>query len=209
MDCSNPGSALLVIDVQNGFCNGGALAVPGGDEVVDPINRLMSRFANVILTQDWHTPGHAAFASAHATHQPFDVVELSYGSQVLWPDHCVAGTTSAQFHPALAVDAAQLVVRKGFHPGVDSYSAFLEADRTTRTGLTGYLKERGIDSLYLCGLATDFCVAYTAIDARAQGFAVTVVTDACRAIDLNGSLARSLDEMSKVGVHFVCAAEFG
>jgi nicotinamidase/pyrazinamidase len=190
---------LIVVDVQNDFCPGGALAVPKGDEVVPVINRLAARFANVVFTQDWHPRGHTSFASSHPGKKPFETVELPYGEQVLWPDHCVQGTRGAAFHEGLELAKAQLVIRKGFHRDIDSYSAFVEADRKTSTGLAGYLKERGFESLFVCGLATDFCVAWTAFDARAAGFEVSVVEDACRAIDLEGSLQRAWGEIAAAG----------
>lgn len=193
-------AALIVVDVQNDFCPGGALAVPGGDEVVPVINRVAARFDNVVLTQDWHPRGHASFASSHPGKKPFETIELAYGAQVLWPDHCVQGTSGAGFHPELATERAQLVVRKGFHRDIDSYSGFLEADRETTTGLAGFLKEKGFRQLYVCGLATDFCVAWTALDARATGFEVGVIDDACRAIDLDGSLARAWRDLEAAGV---------
>jgi nicotinamidase/pyrazinamidase len=193
-------SCLIIVDVQNDFCPGGALAVPKGDEVVPVINRLAARFENVVLTQDWHPRGHASFASSHPGKKPFETIELPYGTQVLWPDHCVQGTAGAAFHPGLQTEKAQMVVRKGFHRTVDSYSGFLEADRSTTTGLAGYLKERGLRELFICGLATDFCVAWTALDARATGFEVTLYEDACRAIDLDGSLARARSELIAAGV---------
>jgi nicotinamidase/pyrazinamidase len=192
--------ALLIIDVQNDFCPGGALAVPHGDEIIPAVNRLAARFAHVILTQDWHPPGHASFASSHRGKRPFDTIDLPYGPQILWPDHCVQGTRGAAFHPALEVPHAELVLRKGFRTGIDSYSAFLENDHRTPTGLAGYLKERGIERLTLCGLATDFCVFYSAIDGRRAGFAVELVTTACRGIDADGSLARAMRAMSEAGV---------
>lgn len=192
--------ALIVVDVQNDFVSGGALAVPDGDAVADPINALARRFTNVVLTQDWHPPGHISFASSHPGRKPFETVELAYGSQVLWPDHCVQGTRGAELHPALSVPHAQLVIRKGYSGSVDSYSAFGEADRTTPTGLAGYLRERGLRRLFVVGLATDFCVSWTALDARAQGFPTIVIEDACRAIDADGSLARALGAMDEAGV---------
>ncbi|RPH44947.1 MAG: bifunctional nicotinamidase/pyrazinamidase [Burkholderiales bacterium] len=191
---------LLVIDVQNDFCPGGALAVADGDAVVPVIAAAMPRFAHVALTQDWHPAGHRSFASAHPGRAAYDSVQCAYGAQTLWPDHCVQGTRGAAFHPALDLTRAQLVIRKGFRPSIDSYSAFFENDRSTPTGLAGYLRERGIRRVVLCGLATDFCVAYSAIDARRQGFEATVMLDACRAIDLEGSLAASLDAMRAAGV---------
>lgn len=192
--------ALLVIDVQNDFCPGGGLAVTAGDAVVPVINGLMPRFDEVLLTQDWHPPGHRSFASAHPGRTPFETVQMPYGAQTLWPDHCVQGTPGADFHPGLNTTPARLVIRKGFRPAIDSYSAFFENDRQTPTGLTGYLRERGLRRLFLCGLATDYCVAYSALDARAQGFEVTVLLDACRAIDLGGSLAAALEQMRNAGV---------
>jgi len=193
-------SCLLIVDVQNDFCPGGALAVPKGDEVVPVINRLAARFDNVVLTQDWHPRGHASFASSHPGKKPFETIDLAYGKQVLWPDHCVQGTRGAAFHANLHTEKAQLVVRKGFHRDIDSYSAFLEADRETTTGLAGFLKEKGFRQLFVCGLATDFCVAWTALDGRATGFEVTVIEDACRAIDLEGSLERAWAQMGTAGV---------
>jgi nicotinamidase/pyrazinamidase len=191
---------LLIIDVQNDFCPGGALAVPQGDEIVPAVNRLAAEFAHVVLTQDWHPRGHASFASSHAGKQPFETIELPYGPQILWPDHCVQGTQGAAFHPGLDVPHAELVVRKGFRSTIDSYSAFLENDHRTPTGLAGYLKERGFHRITLCGLATDFCVFYSAIDGRAAGFEVGVVTSACRGIDVEGSLDRALCSMNEAGV---------
>ena len=193
-------NCLIVVDVQNDFCPGGTLAVPKGDEVVPVINRLAARFENIVLTQDWHPRGHASFASSHPGKKPFETIELPYGKQVLWPNHCVQGTPGAAFHPSLNTESAQLVVRKGFHRGIDSYSGFLEADRNTTTGLAGYLKEKSLRELFVCGLATDFCVAWTALDARATGFEVAVIEDACRAIDLEGSLARAWDDLRAAGV---------
>jgi len=191
---------LLIVDVQNDFCPGGALAVPDGDAIVPAINRLARSFAHVILTQDWHPPGHASFASSHPGKRPFDEIEVSYGRQILWPDHCVQGTTGAAFHPKLDVSHAELIVRKGFRSAIDSYSAFCENDHRTPTGLAGYLRERGLERIAMCGLATDFCVAFSAIDGREAGFAVTVVTGACRGIDLDGSVARAMRSMSEAGV---------
>jgi nicotinamidase/pyrazinamidase len=192
--------ALIVTDVQRDFCPGGALAVPGGDAIVPAVNRLARRFAHVILTQDWHPPGHISFATSHPGRRAFEIVGLPYGPQTLWPDHCVQGSTGAQFHLDLDVPHAELVIRKGFHPTIDSYSAFRENDRTTPTGLAGYLRERGFERLTLCGLALDFCVFYSALDARAAGFTAVVALDASRAIDLDGSLARALAAMREAGV---------
>ncbi len=191
--------ALIVVDVQNDFCPGGALAVPGGDEVVAPINAMMDRFDAVILTQDWHPAGHSSFASSHPGKNPFESIEMPYGTQVLWPDHCVQGTSGADFHADLRTDG-DLIIRKGFRPDVDSYSGFFENDQATPTGLEGYLRSRGITALTLAGLATDFCVAYTALDAARLGFAVTVDLAACRAIDMDGSLAAALTHMESSGV---------
>ena len=191
----NAACCLIVVDVQNDFCPGGALAVPKGDEVVPVINRLAARFDNVVLTQDWHPRGHASFATSHPGKKPFETIDLPYGKQVLWPEHCVQGTPGAALHARLDVTKAQLVIRKGFHRDVDSYSGFVEADRKTTTGLAGYLKERDLTSLFVCGLATDFCVAWTALDGRKLGFEVSVIEDACRAIDLEGSLARAWTDM--------------
>jgi len=192
--------ALIVIDVQNDFCPGGALAVAGGDQIVPLVNRLIERFENVVLTQDWHPAGHSSFASTHPGREPFSTVEMPYGPQTLWPDHCVQGSEGARFHPGLKWDKAQLVVRKGFRPAIDSYSAFFENDHRTPTGLGGYLKERGIARVTLAGLATDFCVAYSALDAARLGLEATVVMDACRAIDLGGSLAAMTEKMKDAGV---------
>jgi nicotinamidase/pyrazinamidase len=202
-----PDPALLIVDVQRDFCPGGALAVPGGDEVVPLINALAPRYGQVVLTQDWHPADHSSFASQHDGHAVFGTRQMSYGPQVLWPDHCVAGGDGAALHPELDVPHAQLILRKGVHPAVDSYSAFLEADRVTRTGLDGWLAARGITEVHVCGLATDFCVAWTALDARRFGFEVTVIEDACRAIDLDGSLARAWDEMAAAGVRRVRLAD--
>jgi nicotinamidase/pyrazinamidase len=190
--------------VQNDFMPTGALAVPRGDEVVPVINRLAARFEQVVLTQDWHPRNHASFASAHPGSKPFETIDLPYGKQVLWPDHCVQATPGAALHAGLAVPHAQLIIRKGHHRDIDSYSAFVEADRKTPTGLAGYLRERGLQKLYVCGLATDFCVAWTALDARAAGFDTTVIEDASRAIDLNGSLAKAMQDIARAGVR--CAA---
>lgn len=195
-----PNDALIVVDVQNCFIPGGSLAVAKGDEVVPIINRISKSFRWVVLTQDWHTPGHSSFASSHPGKKPFDVVKMPYGNQVLWPDHCVQGTEGAALHKDLAVPQAQLVIRKGYNPAVDSYSAFMEADRKTTTGLDAWLKAKGVKRVFCCGLATDFCVAWTAQDARKMGFQAAVIEDACRAIDLNGSLAKAWEAMKKAGV---------
>ncbi len=192
--------ALIVIDVQNDFCPGGALEVADGDAVVGLSNRLMDAFDHVLLTQDWHPAGHSSFASSHDGKGPYESVEASYGAQTLWPDHCVQGTEGAAFHADLLSDRAELVIRKGFRGPIDSYSAFFENDHTTPTGLAGYLRERGFRRLFMTGLATDFCVAYSALDGRKEGFEVSVVDDACRAIDLEGSLDAAWEQMNATGV---------
>jgi nicotinamidase/pyrazinamidase len=198
---------LIVIDVQNDFCPGGRLAVAGGDEVIPAIHRVSEGFEHIVLTQDWHPPDHYSFASAHAGKKPFERVELSYGAQTLWPEHCVQGTRGAEFHPDLELTRAELIVRKGFHRTIDSYSAFFENDHTTATGLGGYLKERGFRRVFLAGLAYDFCVGYSALDARRLGFDALVLKDACRAIDLNGSAAAMEEEFARAGVRVVNAGE--
>jgi len=199
----NDATALLIVDVQYGFMPGGGLPVAGGDAVVPVINRIAPRFANVVLTQDWHPRDHVSFAARHPGRQPFETLTLPYGEQVLWPTHCVQGTRDAALHGGLQVDHAQLIIRKGFRRDIDSYSAFVEADRRTTTGLAAWLHARGITRLWLCGLATDFCVAWSALDARAAGFEVTVIEDACRAIDRDGSLARAWADMAAAGVRRV------
>jgi nicotinamidase/pyrazinamidase len=200
----NAQDVLLVVDIQNDFCPGGALAVPRGDEVVAPINRLGQRFAHVVLTQDWHPPGHLSFASSHAGRKPYETIEVSYGRQILWPDHCVQATRGAEFRADLQIAHAELVLRKGYHREIDSYSAFYENDRTTRTGLAGYLRERGFRRVFLAGLAFDFCVRYSAEDARREGFDVVVFEDACRGIDVDGSVAETRRVFTQLGV--VCTA---
>jgi nicotinamidase/pyrazinamidase len=200
-------SALLVIDVQNGFLPGGSLAVKDGDQVIPVINRIAKGFANVVMTQDWHTAGHISFASTHPGKKPFEVIDLPYGKQVLWPDHCVQGTDGAALSKELSIPHAALVVRKGFHKDVDSYSAFTEADGKTTTGLAGYLKERKLQRLFVAGLATDFCVAWTALDARKAGFEAYVVEDACRGIDTQGSLAKAWADMAKAGVQRIQSSD--
>lgn len=197
---------LLVVDVQNDFMPGGALAVPRGDEIVPLVSRIAAGFAVVVLTQDWHPAGHASFASSHPGRKPYDRIRLPYGEQILWPDHCVQGTPGAAFHRDLDIPHAQLVLRKGHHRKVDSYSAFLEADRKTKTGLDGYLKSRGVQRVYCAGLATDFCVAWSTMDARRFGLQAVVIEDACRAIDTGGSLAAAWQGMSKAGVRRVSSA---
>jgi len=191
---------LLVVDVQNCFVPGGNLPVKEGDQIVPLINRLAKAFEHVVLTQDWHTPGHISFASSHAGKKPFETVSLPYGTQVLWPDHCVQGTADANLHPALAIPHAELIIRKGYRKQMDSYSAFYEADSKTPTGLTGYLKDRGLKKVYLVGLATDFCVAWSALDARKAGFDAAVIEDATRGIDAGGSLAKSWQDMTGASV---------
>lgn len=198
--------ALVVVDVQNDFLPGGALAVPRGDEIVPLVNRVAARFAVVVLTQDWHPAGHASFASSHAGKRPFQTLRMPYGEQVLWPDHCLQGSAGAAFAAALDVPHAQLVIRKGHHRKVDSYSAFLEADRRTRTGLDGYLASRGVKRIFCVGLATDFCVAWTALDARRFKLQAAVIEDACRAIDTGGSLAAAWQAMQKAGVKRISSA---
>ncbi|MFJ2280314.1 bifunctional nicotinamidase/pyrazinamidase [Pseudomonas sp. NPDC087803] len=199
----SPRTALLVIDVQNDFTPGGQLAVPEGDLIVPLINRLGDLFKQVIIAQDWHPSGHASFASSHPGRKPYEVIQLPYGEQKLWPDHCVQGTAGAEFHAELHLPHAQLIIRKGCNPDIDSYSAFLEADRRTTTGLAGYLKERGIDTVYMVGLALDFCVMFSALDARAAGFNTIVLLDACRAIDMDGSLAAAMERMHTAGVGLI------
>ena len=200
--------ALIVIDVQNDFCPGGALAVPEGNGIVPLVNRLIEQFQHVVLTQDWHPKGHSSFASTHKG-QPFTSVKLEYGDQTLWPDHCVQGTGGAEFHRELVVRDSELMLRKGFRKEIDSYSAFYENDRTTKTGLNGYLRDRELKRLFMCGLATDFCVAWSALDGRREGFPIVVIEDACRAIDLNGSLAAARGEMLKAGITLANSSQIG
>ena len=199
---------LIVVDVQNDFCPDGALAVPRGDEVAPIVNRLGEEFRNVVLTQDWHPAGHSSFASAHAGRAPYDTIAMPYGPQVLWPDHCVQGTAGAAFHSTLRIPHAGLIVRKGLDPAIDSYSALYENDRTTPTGLTGYLRERGIKRLFLAGLALDFCVRFSAEDAVREGFAVVVIEDACRGIDVQGSLAAARASFGSLAVACIKVGEF-
>ena len=198
---------LVVIDVQNDFCPGGARAVADGDAVIDPIHRVAAKFDHIVLTQDWHPAGHASFASAHAGKRPFEQIELSYGMQTLWPDHCVQGSKGAEFHQALHLPRAELILRKGFRPRIDSYSAFFENDRVTPTGLAGYLDERNLNRIFLAGLAYDFCVGYSALDARRLGLSAVILRDACRAIDLNGSVAKIEAEVDRAGVVLIQSAE--
>jgi nicotinamidase/pyrazinamidase len=200
-------SALLVIDVQNCFLPGGSLAVKEGEQVVAVINKIAKGFTNVVMTQDWHTPNHVSFASTHSGKKPFETVDLAYGTQVLWPDHCVQGTDGAALSKDLSIPQAELIIRKGFHKDVDSYSAFTEADGKTTTGLAAYLKARNIERVFVAGLATDFCVAWTALDARKAAFETYVVEDACRGIDTQGSLAKAWDDMTKAGVKRIQSAD--
>lgn len=200
-------SALIVVDVQNGFTPGGQLAVANADQIIPAINELAQHFDNVIITQDWHPKNHVSFVENHPGKKPFDIIKLPYGNQVLWPSHCVQGTKDAELHPDLNLPVAQLIIRKGFHENIDSYSAFMEADHKTTTGLAGYLRERGIDTVYIVGIATDFCVAWTAIDAAKLGFNSFVVADATKGIDFNGSLQHAWQEMLAHGVKRICSKE--
>jgi nicotinamidase/pyrazinamidase len=200
---------LIVVDVQNDFCPGGALAVPGGDEVVPIVNRLAAKFRNVVLTQDWHPRGHLSFASSHPGRRPFETIAAAYGPQVLWPDHCMQATPGAEFHKALHVPHAGLIVRKGTDRAIDSYSAFYENDRKTPTGLSGYLRERNLTRVFLAGLALDFCVRYSAEDARREGFGVVVIEDACRGIDLDGSVAATRASFAALGISCLPMRELG
>ena len=201
------GDVLIVIDVQNDFCPGGALAVPRGDEVVAPILGIAPRFRHTILTQDWHPADHTSFAASHAGKKPYESIELAYGAQTLWPAHCIQGTPGADFFPALRLPQAELILRKGFRPQIDSYSVFFENDRTTPTGLAGYLRERGLTRVFFAGLAYDYCVGYSALDARRLGFPAVVLRDACRAIDLNGSVAVMEAQFAEAGVAVIETAE--
>jgi nicotinamidase/pyrazinamidase len=198
-----PNDVLLVIDVQNDFCPGGQLAVAGGDSIIEPIHQIASRFQHIVLTQDWHPADHASFASAHAGKQPYDTIEMPYGPQTLWPDHCVQGTRGARLHPTLRLPHAELILRKGFRRQIDSYSAFFENDRTTPTGLAGYLRERSLQRIFLCGLAYDYCVGFSALDARRLGFEAVILHDACRAIDLNGSVRKMESEFAAANVALI------
>lgn len=200
-------SALLLIDIQNDFCPGGALAVGEGDAVVPIANEIQKYFDISVLTQDWHPSDHSSFADNHKSASPFSMIDMPYGPQVLWPRHCVIGSDGAAFHKDLKTDTADLIVRKGFRPSIDSYSAFFENDKSTQTGLAGYLRERDVGHVYLVGLATDFCVCYSALDAVKQGFHATVVSDGCRAIDLDGSLDKAMTDMAKAGVMFTTSSE--
>jgi nicotinamidase/pyrazinamidase len=198
-----PNDVLLVIDVQNDFCPGGQLAVAGGDSIIEPIHQIASRFQHIVLTQDWHPADHASFASAHAGKQPYDTIEMPYGPQTLWPDHCVQGTRGARLYPTLRQPHAELILRKGFRRQIDSYSAFFENDRTTPTGLAGYLRERSLQRIFLCGLAYDYCVGFSALDARRLGFEAVILHDACRAIDLNGSVQKIESEFAAANVALI------
>jgi len=200
---------LLAVDIQNDFCAGGALAVPGADEIVPLINKISARFPHVLLTQDWHPPGHSSFASSREGRKPFETTELTYGKQQLWPDHCVQGSPGAEFHPALRIPHAELVIRKGFHPAIDSYSAFFENDRLTPTGLSGYLRERGFSRIFIAGLAFDFCVLWSSEDARRLGFDAIVVEDACRSIDIEGSGSAARPRLAAIGVPCVSSETLG
>ncbi len=203
------GDVLVIVDVQNDFCPGGALAVPDGDSVVPVINRIAPAFAQMVLTQDWHPPGHQSFASSHPGRQPFETIEAAYGPQTLWPDHCVQDSPGAAFHADLETVRAEMIIRKGYRAEIDSYSAFFENDHKTATGLRGYLRERGLGRAFLCGLAADYCVAYSAIDAAKDGFEAVVIEDACRAIDLDGSLATAREAMTQAGVRFIDSSALG
>ncbi len=198
---------LIIIDVQIDFCPGGALAVADGDAVLSPIHKIAPHFQHIVLTQDWHTPGHTSFASSHPGKKPFEQIEASYGPQTLWPEHCVQGTPGAKFHPHLKLPQAELILRKGFRREIDSYSAFFENDRTTATGLAGYLRERALTRVFFAGLAYDYCVGYSALDARRLGFPALIIRDACRAIDLNGSVERIETDFAKAGVTLMDSTE--
>ena len=200
--------ALVLIDIQNDFCPGGALAVNEGNEIVSVVNNIQKKFSVKILTQDWHPENHKSFASNHSGKDPFSSINMSYGLQILWPDHCIQDTLGADFHSDLITKNSDLIIRKGFRPDIDSYSAFFENDKSTPTGLEGYLKTRGIKTIYLCGLALDFCVFFSAIDGAKLGFQVFVIEDACRSIDLDGSLEHSLKEMNSVGVKLISSSNF-
>jgi nicotinamidase/pyrazinamidase len=202
-----PSDVLIVTDIQNDFCPGGKLAVPDGDSIIGIIHKIAPKFEHIILTQDWHPANHSSFASNHTGRQPFDQIELNYGMQTLWPDHCVQGSNGAQFHPDLHLPRAELILRKGFHTAIDSYSAFFENDRTTNTGLAGYLLERRLTRVFLVGLAYDYCVGYSALDACRVGFPAFVIHDGCRAIDLNGSVAEIEAEFARTGVMLVNSAQ--
>jgi nicotinamidase/pyrazinamidase len=195
--------ALLIIDIQNDFCPGGKLAVENGDEIIEPVNALSRIFRNVIQTQDWHPINHSSFASNHSGKEPYETVEMEYGEQVLWPDHCMQGSIGADFHPDLHTDPTKMIIRKGYRKEIDSYSAFFENDHSTKTGLDGYLREFDIKRLFLCGLATDFCVKWSALDARKLGYETFLITDAVKGIDIDGSVAQAMHEMKEAGVKFL------
>jgi nicotinamidase/pyrazinamidase len=195
--------ALVIVDIQNDFCPGGALAVPDGDEIIAPVNKLLPQFDCVVQTQDWHPENHSSFASNHNNKSPYETIEMEYGEQVLWPDHCIQGTKGADFHPELNTTPSQVIIRKGFRKHIDSYSAFFENDHETVTGLHGFLQERGVDELFIVGLATDFCVKWTALDARKLGYNVALVEDAVKGIDIEGSVEKAIEEMKESGVEFV------
>jgi nicotinamidase/pyrazinamidase len=201
------GDVFLVVDVQNDFCPGGSLAVPRGDEIVPLVNRLATRFRHVVLTQDWHPAGHRSFASAHPGRKPYETIELAYGPQILWPDHCVQGTPGAELRSELRIAHAELILRKGYHRDIDSYSAFYENDHKTHTGLAGYLRERGFNRVFLAGLAFDFCVRFSAEDAKREGFDVVVFEDSCRGIDIDGSVLATRQAFMELGVHCIQAAQ--
>ena len=197
---------LIIVDTQNDFCPGGALEVPEGDTIIPTINRLAEQFGCILQTQDWHPEGHSSFASSHSGKSPFDTVRMPYGEQVLWPDHCIQGSRGAEFHPDLVTTRSELIVRKGFRKEIDSYSAFFENDHQTPTGLDGYLKDRGLNELYFCGLATDFCVKWSVVDARKLGYTAYLITDATKGIDVNGSLDAAREEMKEAGAQFVTSS---
>ncbi|HBX65165.1 MAG: nicotinamidase/pyrazinamidase [Balneola sp.] len=199
--------ALVIVDIQNDFCPGGALAVPNGDDVITPTNSLLPKFDCIIQTQDWHPQDHSSFASNHKEKEPYGTIEMEYGEQVLWPDHCVQGTDGAEFHSKLKTKTSQVIIRKGFRKHIDSYSAFFENDHNTVTGLHGLLQERGVDELFVVGLATDFCVKWTALDARKLGYKVNIVEDAVRGIDIDGSVKKAVEEMKENGVEFINSKE--
>ena len=207
MDMFEENNALLLVDIQNDFCPGGALAVDDGDKIIEISNKLQEKFKINIITQDWHPPFHKSFASNHLNKIPFSTAEMFYGTQVLWPNHCIQGSIGAEFHPKLVTKKADLIIRKGFRPEIDSYSAFFDNDHETPTGLYGYLQSRGVDTIYLCGLALDFCVYFSAIDGIKLDFKVNVIKDACRAIDLEGSLDKSLNDMKNKGVNLICSGD--
>jgi len=200
-------TALLMIDIQNDFCPGGALEVAEGDSIISVVNQIQDKFSVRILTQDWHPADHSSFADNHTNAEPYSVIRMDYGDQILWPRHCVQGTFGAEFHERLETKTTDLIIRKGFRTGIDSYSAFFENDQKTKTGLTGYLNDRGVTHLVLTGLATDFCVYFSALDAVKSGFDVTLVTDACQAIDIDGSLSKAMKVMTSHGIHFCTAGE--